>query len=399
MHMILKLPRPSANTLRVAMLAEFPYEEDELLRGGVMQANYRLINALGKLEGLDLYVLMPCLKATTVEMREHGKVKVVFFPLENRGYGALLRYPGIRRSFNRLLGQIQPDLLHAQAAPAYILSAVQSPLPSVVTIHGVFRNELPVVKSRKSLRERLADRAVTRIQDECFKKIKNLIAITAEIENIVKAYSPQVHVFRVNNAIDGQFFRLTDRNTSPIILFVGWISYRKGIHILLEAFGRLSASLPEAELRLAGLDDVDKDYALSLQTKYKDLIQAGRIHFLGGISQEQLYDEISQCSTLCLPSLAESAPMVIAQAMAAGKPVVATRVGGVPDMVGDGVTGLLCDPGNSEQLAECLLRLLRNRSLCLEMGQQARPLAVNRYRPDSVARSTMEAYLKIVGKC
>ena len=91
--------------------------------------------------------------------------------------------------------------------------------------------------------------------------------------------------------------------------------------------------------------------------------------------------------------------MVIAQAMAAGKPVIATRVGGVPDMVSDGVTGLLCDPGNSEQLAECLLRLLRNRSLCLQMGEQARPLAVNRYRADSVARSTMEAYLQILGRC
>jgi glycosyltransferase involved in cell wall biosynthesis len=380
------------------MLAHFPYQEDDLYRGGVMQANYRLINALGKLEGLELYVLMPNLKAKTVETRQHGKVTVIFFPLKNRGYGALLRYRGIRHSFNQLFQKIQPDLLHAQAEPAYILSAIQSQLSSVVTIHGVFRNELPVVKSRKSLRERLVDWKVTRLQDECFKKIRNLIAITTEIENIVKACSPQVRVFRINNAIDDQFFHLTDRNSSPRILFVGWISYRKGIHVLLEAFARLSASLPEAELRLAGLEDLDNEYSLSLRAKYKDLIQGGRIHFLGAISQERLYDEICRCSSLCLPSLAESAPMVIAQAMAAGKPVVATRVGGVPDMVVDGVTGFLCDPGNSEQLAERLITLLKNRSMCFEMGEQAKQLAIKRYQADSVARSTMEAYLQILNR-
>jgi glycosyltransferase involved in cell wall biosynthesis len=255
---------------------------------------------------------------------------------------------------------------------------------------------LPVIKSRRSIRERLVAKTVTRLQDACFKKIKNLIAITGEIEDLVSKFSPSVRTFRINNAIDDRFFSLPDRNATPQVLFVGWINRRKGVHVLIEAFYRVLESLPEAKLRLIGQDDVDRDYGASLRTTHKSLIASGGIQFCGSISQERLYEEMSQCSLLCLPSLAESAPMVIAQAMAAGKPVVATRVGGVPEMVEDGVTGLLCDPGNSEQLAKSLLTLLQNPALQREMGQRAKQRAEKRYQASAVAQSTVEAYRSIL---
>jgi glycosyltransferase involved in cell wall biosynthesis len=390
-------PHLQGKIIKVAMLAEYPFEESELVRGGVMQANYRLIHALGKLGAIELYVLMPSVKTDTLVTRHEGNATVIFFPLKNQGYGSFLRYPGIRRSFKEILDRIRPDLLHAQAAPAYILSVLESRTPSVVTIHGIFRNELPVIKSRRSLRERLVAKTVTRLQDTCFKKIKNLIAITGEIEDLVREFSPAVRTFRINNAIDDRFFSLPDHDATPRVLFVGWINKRKGVHVLIEAFYRVIESLPEAKLRLIGQDDVDRDYAVSLRTKHKSLIASGSIQFCGSISQERLYEEMSRCSLLCLPSLAESAPMVIAQAMAASKPVVATRVGGISEMIEDGVTGLLCDPGNSEQLAASLLTLLQNPALRREMGQRARQRAEKRYRASAVAESTVEAYRSILG--
>jgi len=132
--------------------------------------------------------------------------------------------------------------------------------------------------------------------------------------------------------------------------------------------------------------------------EHQSLITSGSVQFVGSISQDRLYEEMSRCSILCLPSLAESAPMVIAQAMAAGKPVVATRVGGVPDMVEDGVTGLLCDPGNSEQLADGLVALLKDPELRRRMGQQAHQLAEKRYRANRVAQATLEAYRSVLGR-
>jgi len=87
--------------------------------------------------------------------------------------------------------------------------------------------------------------------------------------------------------------------------------------------------------------------------------------------------------------------MVIAQAMAAGKPVVTTPVGGIPDMVRDGETGLLVGVGDKDGLAEALLRLLRDPTLRTRMGKLGREFAIENYRVDHVARRTYEVYQQV----
>ena len=87
--------------------------------------------------------------------------------------------------------------------------------------------------------------------------------------------------------------------------------------------------------------------------------------------------------------------MVIAQAMAAGKPVVATPVGGVAEMVSDGETGFLVDVGDVNALANALLRLLRDPSLRVRIGQSGRNFAIENYHADTVARRTYAVYQKV----
>ncbi len=87
--------------------------------------------------------------------------------------------------------------------------------------------------------------------------------------------------------------------------------------------------------------------------------------------------------------------MVIAQAMAASKPVVATPVGGVAEMVSDGETGFLVDVGDVNALANALLRLLRDPSLRARIGQSGHEFAVENYRADTVARRTYDVYQKV----
>ena len=384
--------------IRVAMLADFPYRQDDLYRGGVMQANYRLVQALAAADGVDLHVWTPTIKTKVKESRQVGNGTVTYFPLPNQGYGVGVLYYGLRRVVNELVNEVEPDLLHAQGHPSYIFTALQCKLPVLVTIHGIYRNELPVSKVRKSVRNSFSDRLVSKIEDYNCAKISNLIAITRQIEDWVRARSPRARIFRMNNAIDEQFFNLENRNSKPVILFVGWVTHRKGVHLLAEAFQSILPTVQDAELRIVGLDAVDLEYGRSLRTQYARLIEAKQMVFLGGINQDQLYEEMSECAVLCLPSLAESAPMVIAQAMAAGKPVIATRVGGVPEMVEEGLTGRLCEPDDPDQLALCLLDVLRDQSMRREMGKRARAVAVQRYRADSVAQSTLNAYCAVLGR-
>ena len=380
--------------IKVGMLADLPYRREDYYRGGVLQANYRLVKALARVEELRLTVLSPCHHITRTETHRDKNASIIFWPRPR--HDALQLFRGLRRALSTLLSDSQPDLVHASHTPSYIFAALHGRLPSIVTVHGVFRNELPLVKNRSSITERLRTLALCRLEDHNFSQIRNLIAITSEIERLVKACSPSVRVFRIDNTIDDEFFTLPDEQLHPIILFVGWISYRKGIHLLLQAFEALSLDIPGIQLRIVGLEEADPNYGISLRKSYADLVAARSVSFLGGISQEELYREVSRCSLLCLPSLAESAPMVIAQAMAAGKPVVASQVGGIPEMVEHNITGLLFEPGNVSELRDCLTQMLSDKMGRICMGRKAKEVASARYAPDAVARKTVDAYYEVL---
>jgi len=380
--------------MKVLMLAEFPYQDNDLYRGGVLQANYRLITALARCPEIELQVLASTRAVASGETRKLGQASVLFWPIP--WHDTLLLFRGLRRALHQVVTDFRPDIVHAQGFPPYIFAGLNTGVPCIITVHGVLRNEYPLVKAKASLKRRLKAFAISQLEAYNFARIRNLIAITAEIERLVRASSPHVRVFRIDNAIDDRFFILGEKNSKPVVLFVGWVVFRKGLHLLLQAVDLLVRGNQEIEVRIAGLEEWDPPYASSLRRKHADLMQSGRVSFLGGISQEQLYEELSRCALLCLPSLAESAPMVIAQAMAAGKPVVASRIGGIPDMVEDGSTGVLFDPGNVSDLAECLKELLSDRPRRLSMGKGARELARARYSPDLVAKKTIEAYHEVV---
>jgi glycosyltransferase involved in cell wall biosynthesis len=102
--------------------------------------------------------------------------------------------------------------------------------------------------------------------------------------------------------------------------------------------------------------------------------------------------EYASAVALVLPSLQENAPLVVGEAMAVGRPVVATRVGGTADMVRDGETGWLCEPGDANGLADCLIRLLRDSDQQLRMGRAARAKAESRVRVEPIVERHVQLY-------
>jgi glycosyltransferase involved in cell wall biosynthesis len=106
--------------------------------------------------------------------------------------------------------------------------------------------------------------------------------------------------------------------------------------------------------------------------------------------------EYTRCAVLALPSKQETAPVVVAEAMAAGRPVVATRCCGMPHMVEHEASGLLVDDEDVSGLAGALLLVLGDDALRARMGQRGRMLAEARFRADLVAQQTRDVYLKIL---
>lgn len=248
-----------------------------------------------------------------------------------------------------------------------------------MTVHGLWRNELRVNRVSATLAQRAGAFAVGLVERRYLARLRYAIAITGEIEGIVRRASPSAVVTRIDNPIDQQFFSLGDASVRPTVLIVGWVTRRKGVDSLLRATERLRERVPGLEVRVAGAQDQDPEFVASLRSEFAQGLADGRIHLLGPISQEALYDEMARCSVFCLPSLAESAPMVISQAMAAGKPVVASRVGGIPQMVDDGQTGRLCVPADVDSIAAGLGDVLGDLGRARAMGQRGRELAAARH--------------------
>jgi len=94
-----------------------------------------------------------------------------------------------------------------------------------------------------------------------------------------------------------------------------------------------------------------------------------RVKFIGMVSPEKIYDYLEQAKILILPSFYEGLPNVILEAMSVGVPVIATRVGGIPDVVKDGETGLLVEPGRVDELAISIRRLIEDDDLRGKMSK------------------------------
>jgi glycosyltransferase involved in cell wall biosynthesis len=119
---------------------------------------------------------------------------------------------------------------------------------------------------------------------------------------------------------------------------------------------------------------------------------AGRVQELGWVTAGQKADELARAAIFCLPSHAEGLPMAMLEAMAAGKAIVTTGVGGIPDAVSDGENGLLVEPGQVAALADALARLLGDEAERRRLGERARATIAQRFESGVVVQQISAVY-------
>jgi glycosyltransferase involved in cell wall biosynthesis len=143
------------------------------------------------------------------------------------------------------------------------------------------------------------------------------------------------------------------------VLFVGFLRPEKGLDVLLDAFERVLERVPDAELHVVGDQDLSIDGAAQeLRARIRRLEAGGHARLQGYLPfGRELFECYAHASVLALPSRSEGTPRVLLEARAFGCPVVATRVGGIPTSVSDGVDGLLVPSGDASALAAALLRV------------------------------------------
>ena len=156
------------------------------------------------------------------------------------------------------------------------------------------------------------------------------------------------------------------------ILFIGRLAAVKGATLLLDAFVRVLETHPDAHLTLVG-DGPDRP---TLEAKVKRLGIADQVTFTGYLGQDDVAAALNAADLLVLPSFAEGVPVVLMEAMAARLPVIASRVGGVQELVEDGVSGRVLPPGDIDALVAALDGLLSDPDMRAQMGQAGRAKVV-----------------------
>lgn len=152
------------------------------------------------------------------------------------------------------------------------------------------------------------------------------------------------------------------------LVFVGRLAGVKGAPLLLDAVARLAAARPGLRLTLVG----DGPERPALEARAAELGLGARVAFTGYLTQDQVADTLARADALALPSFAEGVPVVLMEAMATGLPVVTTRIMGIPELVEDGVSGLLVPPGDLDALTAALDRLAGDPAGAAAMGRAGR---------------------------
>jgi glycosyltransferase involved in cell wall biosynthesis len=204
--------------------------------------------------------------------------------------------------------------------------------------------------------------------------------------NLVRSMVPMrtpCFVFPTFTDID-LFLDSSDEDDRPeYLLFAGALTRAKGFHLLMVAMDCLADRGIATRWVVAG----EGDSIYQIETDLSQAHLNSDVEFVGFVPQVELRNLMRKCHALVMPSLSEGLPRVIIEAMACGKPVVASRTGGIPELVHDGRNGLLIEPGNPYDLAEKLAVILGEPELARRMGLEGRILVASVYSTESWVNS------------
>ncbi len=377
---------------RIAILTNFPADRRSFT-GGVETATAALVEGLrAHTSEFDVHVVSA---PTTITRDIEECTDGMSFHFLGGLHRAWLRprLPLRVAKTMRLLRRLRPDLVHCQDNPDLALGAILAGYRPVLTVHGIASEEAPL---RTGLEFWSAHTAawLGRLTRPW---LRAYICNSRYVASRVPHTRPQ---YAIPNAVGHAFIEAKAAHLadcgSPQLVFIGVIAPLKRPDDLVQAHARLRPQFPDLETVLCGPTE-DEAYERELR---QGIAQKGLdgVRFLGVIDQARLVALLQTASALVLPSAQENAPMAVAEAMAVGTPVVATRVGAIPEMVEHGVSGLLYRPGDVDELVACLGRLLSDSALRELLGTNARAVARERFTPAAVAGETVAVYRRLLGE-
>ncbi|KYH36222.1 MAG: glycosyl transferase [Candidatus Bathyarchaeota archaeon B24] len=228
----------------------------------------------------------------------------------------------------------------------------------------------------------------------CIEKADTVVAVSKAAAEFISHFTGWRKITVIPNAVDTERFgRLNAcKSHEPSILYLGRLVHRKGVHVLVKSMPHVLKEVPDAKLTIAG-DGYMKTY---LRFQARKLGVKRSVRFLSSIADEDVPRLYGESDVFVLPSLyGESFGISLLEAMASSKPIVASKVGGIPEVVQNRVTGLLVKSGSVRELAEAIVQLLSDRNLSRRLGTEARRIVERKYSWKVVATRIESLYKEL----
>ena len=177
------------------------------------------------------------------------------------------------------------------------------------------------------------------------------------------------------------------------VMFAGHIVQRKGVHYLVKAAKILHDNMDVLFL-IVGNQNINKEFTMQIK-EYVRRHGLTNVHLAGFIPYEDLRVLYSACDIFVLPSFEEGDPMALKEALASGKPLIGTKVGGVPIQIKDGWNGFIIEPGNEKQLVEKISYLIDNEEERMRMGKNSRRLAEKEFSWEKIVEKYLNVYEQV----
>ena len=347
-----------------------------------------LLEGMAKVPGMEVHVLS-CLQQP-VSSPEKLAPNIWYHGLHVPKIGWMRTgYQGCIRAVRKHLKTVRPDIVHGQGTERDCgLSAIFSGCPNILTVHGNIRLIARVIKVKPFSFNWFA----ARLESFTLPRTDGVVCITRYTQEAVAASVRRTWL--VHNAVDSSFFEVRP-NPDPLatILCVGAVGFRKNQNRFILALDSLAARQKFQVIFLgeAGADPYGAEFFELLKTRPWCV-------YGGYADRGQLKGYFSKATMLALPSLEDNCPMAVLEAMAAGVPVLAANVGGVPDLIDHQRTGLFCNPEDPSSMSEGVEAILNQPATRSEMAAAARKEALERFHPTAIAVVHQKIYQEVLNK-
>ncbi len=298
------------------------------------------------------------------------------------------------------------DIIHSQSFSAYhyVKDGLKKKLgiPLVTTMHGTSFSEI-----KSNLNQGLSLMLIPKITFQLYnhyfktksfiKASDQVIAISKELrENIPREFDINAEkVKTIYNGIDTEIFQPTksrireEYNGKKILLSVSVLHKQKGIQYLIKAFKKIRQEYEDTHLIIVG----DGGYRKQLEGLVTELSLDKDVTFTGNIPNTKTSGYYNTADVFTIPTVrVEGLPLIVLEAMACGKPVVASKIGGIKTVIIDGIDGILVEPGNVGDLEKAILKILADEKLSKKLGANARRTIMEKFSKKKMVEETIRVY-------